>query len=33
MRMIWQSPRIYWFAGLYLRVGNKRYRLIKVGPR
>ena len=33
IKLIWQSPRIFWWAGLYLKVGNKRYRLVKVGPR
>lgn len=33
MRLIWQSPRLFWFAGLYLKVGNKRYRIVKAGPR
>lgn len=33
MKLIWQSPSIFWYAGLYLKVGNKRYRLIRVGPR
>jgi hypothetical protein len=33
MKLIWQSPRMFWWAGLYLKVGNKRYRLVKVGPR
>ena len=26
MRLIWQSPKIFWYAGLYLKVGAKRYR-------
>ncbi len=29
--LIWQSPKIYYHAGLFLRVRSKRYRLIKVG--
>ena len=33
MRLIWQSPKIFWYAGLYLKVGAKRYRLLQVGPR
>ena len=33
MRLIWQSPRMFIYAGLFLKVGNKRYRLVKVGPR
>jgi len=33
MKLIWQSPRIFWWAGLFLNVGGKRYRLLRVGPR
>lgn len=33
VRLIWQSPKLFWWAGLYLKVGHKRYRLLKVGPR
>ena len=33
MRLIWQSPKLFWWAGLYLKLGNKRYRVLKVGPR
>lgn len=33
IRVVWQSPKIFWFAGLYLKINNKRYRIIKVGPR
>lgn len=33
IRLIWQSPRIYWHAGLYLKINSKRYRIFKVGPR
>lgn len=33
MRLLWQSPRLYRFAGLYLKVGNKRYRLFRVGDQ
>lgn len=31
VRLIWQTPRMFQCAGLYLLVGSKRYRLIKVG--
>lgn len=30
-KLVWQSPKLYKYAGLYLKVGNKRYRLIKFG--
>lgn len=33
MKLIWQSPRMFHYAGLYLKIGNKRYRLFKVGAR
>lgn len=33
MRLIWQSPSMYFYAGLYLKVGNKRYRIVKVGKQ
>jgi hypothetical protein len=29
--LIWQSPKIFFYAGLYLKVNNKRYRVFKVG--
>jgi hypothetical protein len=32
-KLIWQSPKFFYYAGLYLKIGNKRYRLIKVGVR
>jgi len=31
IRLIWQSPKLYMYAGLYLKVENKRYRIFKVG--
>jgi hypothetical protein len=31
VRLIWQSPRMFLWAGLYLKINNKRYRIIKVG--
>jgi len=33
MTLIWHSPRIYYYAGLYVKLWGKRYRIIKVGPR
>lgn len=33
MRLIWQSPRMFYYAGLYLKIGNKRYRIFRAGPR
>jgi hypothetical protein len=32
-KLIWQSPKMFYYAGLYLKIGNKRYRILKVGPR
>lgn len=32
MKLIWQSPTLFRRAGLYLKVGDKRIRLIKWGP-
>ena len=32
-KLIWHSPKIFYYAGLYLKLGNKRYRILKVGPR
>jgi hypothetical protein len=32
MKLIWQTPALYRYAGLYLKVGNKRYRIFRVGP-
>lgn len=33
IRLLWQTPKIYYYAGLYLKVNHKRYRIIKVGPQ
>lgn len=33
MKLIWQSPKMFFWAGLYLKVGNKRYRIVKAGQR
>lgn len=31
MKLIWMTPKLYYYGGLYLKLGDKRYRLIKVG--
>lgn len=31
IRLVWHSPKLYMYAGLYLKVENKRYRIFKVG--
>ena len=28
MKLIWQSPKMYFNWGLFLRVGKRRYRLV-----
>lgn len=33
MKFIWQSPRYFLWAGLYIQIGKTRYRLLKVGPQ
>lgn len=30
-KLIWQSPKMFTYAGLYLKIGNKRYRIFKFG--
>jgi hypothetical protein len=30
-KLIWQSPKLFRYAGLYLKIGNKRYRIFRVG--
>lgn len=30
-KLIWQSPKMFKYAGLFLKIGNKRYRVFKVG--
>jgi len=30
-KFIWQSPKLFYYAGLYVKIGDKRYRIIKVG--
>jgi hypothetical protein len=32
-KLIWQSPKLFYYAGLFLKLGDKRYRIIKVGQR
>lgn len=31
IKLIWQSPKLFKHAGLYLKINNKRYRIFKVG--
>ena len=31
LKLVWQSPKFFRHAGLYLLVGSKRYRLIRIG--
>ena len=33
VRLVWQGARIFQYAGLYLLVGSKRYRIWKAGTR
>ena len=33
MKFIWQSPRYFLWAGLYIQFRNKRYRLLRFGPQ
>lgn len=33
MRLTWQSPRMFMWAGLYLTIGKKRYRILPWGPQ
>lgn len=33
MKLNWQPPTMFYYAGLYLTVFGKRYRIVKVGPR
>ena len=30
-KLIWMTPKLFKYGGLYLKVGNKRYRLFRVG--
>jgi hypothetical protein len=30
-KLIWQSAKLFKYAGLYLKIGDKRYRIFKVG--
>jgi len=31
LRLIWQTPELYKYGGLYLKVNDKKYRIFKVG--
>ena len=31
IRLIWQTPDLYKYGGLYLKLNNKKYRIFKVG--
>lgn len=31
IRLNWQTPLLYKYAGLFLTIGSKRYRIFKVG--
>ena len=31
VKLVWQTPDLYKYAGLYFIVGSKRYRIFKVG--
>jgi hypothetical protein len=31
IKLIWHSPMLWKYAGLYLKINNKRYRIFKVG--
>lgn len=31
MKFIWQSPRMYKYGGLYVKIFGKRYRLFQWG--
>ena len=31
LKLIWQTPKLYRYAGLYLKVNDKKYRVFKVG--
>lgn len=30
-KLIYQTPKLYKYGGIYLKIGHKRYRLIKIG--
>jgi hypothetical protein len=32
-KLIWQSPKIFHYTGVYLKLCNKRYRIFKIGAR
>lgn len=31
LKLIWQTPKLYKYGGLYITINNKRYRILKVG--
>lgn len=31
--LYWRTPKLFKYAGLYLKIGEKRYRIIKVGSQ
>lgn len=33
MKLVYRTPKLFWHAGVYLRVFGKWYRIVKVGPR
>jgi len=33
MKINWMSPKMFYWAGLYVTVFGKRYRVVKAGPR
>ena len=30
-KLVWQSPKLFRYDGLYFKIGNERYRIFKVG--
>lgn len=33
MRLTYRTPKLFFHAGIYLKVWDKWYRIVKVGPR
>ena len=31
MKLYWRTPKLFKYAGLYLKIGDKSYRIFKVG--
>lgn len=31
MKLYWRTPKLFKYAGLYLRIWDKSYRIVKVG--